>query len=144
MGNPHNDELKMRDLVLIKNQNPQSPLDARYKPIYQIIKKIGDKSFHVQDPPVKWKESLQGHLQVMYPAKYYVTALFQMEMFGRTAKFINNPSLMPDLYKDVNDNGHTAVDKQCQLSQLGMLPWVIQNQHLTVTTFNPMTEMLYM
>ena len=36
----------------------------------------------------------------------------QMEMFGRTAKFINQPSLMLDLYKDLDDNRHTAVDKQ--------------------------------
>ena len=31
MGNSHNDELKIGDLVLIKNQ---SPFDARYKPSY--------------------------------------------------------------------------------------------------------------
>ena len=35
-----------------------------------------------------------------------------MEMFGRTAKFINYLSLMPDLYKDLADDRHTAVDKQ--------------------------------
>ena len=48
----------------------------------------------------------------MYPAEYYVTALPQIEMFGRTAKFINHPLLMPDLYKDLDDDRHTAVDKQ--------------------------------
>ena len=48
----------------------------------------------------------------MYLAEYYVTALPQMEMFGRTAKFINHPSLMPDLYKDLSDDRHTDVDKQ--------------------------------
>ena len=31
---PHNDELKIGDLVLIKNQTPQSPLSARYKSSY--------------------------------------------------------------------------------------------------------------
>ena len=44
-GNPHNDELKIGDLVLIKNQTPQSPFDAMYKPSHRIIKKISDKSF---------------------------------------------------------------------------------------------------
>ena len=52
----------------------------------------------------------------MYPAEYFVTALPQMETFGRTAKFINHPSLMPDLYEDLDDDRHTAVDKQCQQS----------------------------
>ena len=28
MGNPHNDELKIGDLLLIKNQTPQSPFTA--------------------------------------------------------------------------------------------------------------------
>ena len=75
MGNPHNDELKIGDLVLIKIQTPQSPFNARYKPRYQIIKKIGDKSFSVQDPTHKVKGVSARHLQFMYPAEYYVTAL---------------------------------------------------------------------
>ena len=36
----------------------------------------------------------------------------QMKMFRRTAKFINQPSLMPHLYKDLDDDRHTAVEKQ--------------------------------
>ena len=95
-----------------KNQTLQSPLDAKYKPSYQIIEKIGDKSFDVQDPTGKMKRVSARHLQFMYPAEYYVTALPQIEMFGRTVKFINQPGLMPDLYKDLDDDRHTAVDKQ--------------------------------
>ena len=37
----------------------------------------------------------------MYPVKHYLTALLQKEIFGRTAKYINHPDLMPDLYKDL-------------------------------------------
>ena len=48
----------------------------------------------------------------MYPAEYYVTALPQIEMFRRTVKGINHPSLFPDLYKDLDDDRHTAVDNQ--------------------------------
>ena len=35
-----------------------------------------------------------------------------MEMFGRAAKFINHLSFISDLCKDLNDDRHTAVDKQ--------------------------------
>ena len=52
-GNLHNEELKIGDLVLIKNQTLQLPFDAKYKLSYRIIKRIGDKSFDVQDPQVK-------------------------------------------------------------------------------------------
>ena len=48
----------------------------------------------------------------MYPSEYYVTAHSQMEMFRRTAKFINHPNLIPDLYKDLDDDRYTAVDEQ--------------------------------
>ena len=48
----------------------------------------------------------------MYPADYYVRTLPQIEIFGRTAKFINHPGLVPDLYKDLDDDRHTAGDKQ--------------------------------
>ena len=33
----------------MKNQTLQSPFDAKYKQSYRIIKRIGDKSFDVQD-----------------------------------------------------------------------------------------------
>ena len=56
-----------------------------------------------------------------------------MEMFGRTTKFINHPSLMPDPYKDLDDNRNAVVDKQCQWNQLDMLPQVIHKQHLKIT-----------
>ena len=78
----------------------------------------------------------------MYPAEYYVTALPQMETFGRTTKFINHPGLMPDLYKDLDDDRLTAMDKQCQQSQLGTLPQVIHNQHLTTTICDHAKETL--
>ena len=92
MSNPHNDEIKTGDLMLIKNQTPHSPFNSKYNPSYQIIKKIGDRSFNVQDPTGKVKRVSARQLQFMYPAKYYVTALPQVEMFWRTVKFINHPS----------------------------------------------------
>ena len=98
--------------MLIKNETPQSPFESKYKPSYQIIKKTGDKSFDIQDPTGKVKRDSAKHLHFMYPAEYYVTALPDIEMFGRTAKFINHPGLMPDLYKDLDDDRHTAVDTQ--------------------------------
>ena len=98
--------------MLIKNQTPQSSFNAKYKPSYRIIKRISDKSFYMQYPTCKVKRVSAQHLQFMYPAEYYVTALPKVEMFVRTAKSINHPSVMPDLYKDLNDDRHTAVDKQ--------------------------------
>ena len=105
MGNPCNDELIIEDLVLIKNQTVQSPFDAWYKPSYRIIYKVGDKSSNVQDPTGKVKRVSARNLQFMYPAEYYVTAAPQIEMFRRTAKF------NAYLYRDPDDDRHTAVDK---------------------------------
>ena len=65
----------------------------------------------MQDPTGKVKRVSARHLQFMYPAEFYVTALPQIKIFGKTAKFINHPSLMPDLYKDLDGNRHTPVDK---------------------------------
>ena len=55
MGNPYNKELKIGDLVLIKNQTLQSPFDTKYKLSYRIIQRIVNKSFDVQDPTGKVK-----------------------------------------------------------------------------------------
>ena len=109
-GNPYNKELKRR-FSTHKNPTLQSLFDTKYKQSYRIIKRIGDKSFYMQDPTIKVKRVSVQHLQFIYPAEYYVTALPQIEMFGRTAIFIKHPSLMPDLYKDLSEYRHTAVDK---------------------------------
>ena len=65
------------------------------------MKKIGEKAVDVQDPTSKIKRVSKEHIQFMYPAEHYLTALQQKEIFGRTAMYINHPNLMPDLYKDL-------------------------------------------
>ena len=51
---------------------------------------------------------------------------------------------MPDLCKDLDDDRHTAVDnKQCQQSQLGVLPQVNCKQHLTTTICDHAKETSY-
>ena len=67
------------------------------------MKKIGEKAFDMQDPTKKTKRVSAEHIQFMYPAEYYLTTLSQKEIFGRTAKYINHPDLMPDLYKDLEE-----------------------------------------
>ena len=42
-------------------------------------------------------------MQFMYPAEYYLTALLQEEIVGRTAKYISHPDLMLNLYKDLGE-----------------------------------------
>ena len=49
-GNPCNEEIKIGDLVLIKRQTPQSPLNVKYKLSYRIIKRIGKKIFWCARP----------------------------------------------------------------------------------------------
>ena len=142
MGNPNNEELKIGDIVLIKNQTQQSPFDARYKPSYRIIKRNDVKSSDVQGPAGKVKRVSAWYLQFMYLAEYYVTALPQMEMFRKTAEVIKHPGLLPNLYKDLDDDRHTVLDKQTVLTKSTRhVPWVIHIQHLTVTICDPMIEM---
>ena len=52
---------------------------------------------------------------------------------------------MPDLYKDLDDDGNTGMDKQTvSTKSTRHVAMVIHNQNLTVTSCNPMVEMLYM
>ena len=55
----------------------------------------------MQDPTGKIKRVSAEHIRFMYPAEHYLTALQQKEIFGRTAKYINHPDSMPDLYTDL-------------------------------------------
>ena len=64
-GNPYNTDLKVGDLILIKNQVPQSAFNAKYKPSYGIVKKIGDKAFDVHNPTGKIKRVSAEHIQFM-------------------------------------------------------------------------------
>ena len=56
----------------------------------------------------------------MYSVEHYMTALPQMEIFGRTAKYINHPDIMPDMYKEsekveLHDKQITQVHRMIQL-----------------------------
>ena len=64
----------------------------------------------------KLKRVPAEHIQFIYPAEHYLAALPQKEIFGRTAKYINHPDLMPDLYKDLD---MTELDKR-QADHMGM------------------------
>ena len=99
--NPCNTDLKVGDLILIKNQASQSAFDPKYKPSYCILFKIGYKAFDMKDPTGKIKRVSAEHIQFLYPAEHHLTAFPQKEIFGRTAKYINDPDLMPDLYKEL-------------------------------------------
>ena len=52
-GNHQNADLKVGDLVLIKNQAPHSTFDVKYKPSYCIVKKIGRKLLACKTQPGK-------------------------------------------------------------------------------------------
>ena len=84
--------------------------DAKYKLSYHIVKKIGEKSFDVQDPAGKIKRVTAKHIQFMYPVEYFLTAIPQKELFGRTLKYINHPNLMLDLYKDLEETNKKQRD----------------------------------
>ena len=53
MSNPHDDGLKIGDLVLIKNQTPQLPFDAKYKPSYRKLKELVTNLLMCRAPQVK-------------------------------------------------------------------------------------------
>ena len=72
--------------------------------------KVGEKAFDVQDPTGKIKQVSVEHIQVMYPAEYYLNGLPQKEIFGRTAKNINHPDVMPDLYKNLEETNKKQGD----------------------------------
>ena len=63
----------------------------------------------MQGPTGKIKRVYAEHIQFMYPAEHYLTALLQKEIFGRTAKYINHLNVMPDLNKDLEV---TQLDKR--------------------------------
>ena len=89
------------------------------------MKKTGEKAFDMQDPTRKIKR---------VSAEHYLTALPQKEIFGRTAKYINHPNLMPDLYKDLEE---TEVDKR-QTDHAGM-----QNDQTTLTMLLMVTTCIH-
>ena len=99
------------------------------------MKKIGEKAFAVQDPTGKMKRVFAEHMQFMYAAEYYLTALSQKEIFGRTAKYNNHSDLMPDLYKDLEEtNKNKEIIQVSRMMQtipitLLIITICIQEQH---------------
>ena len=112
------------------------------------MKKIGEKGLNVQDPTGKMKRVSAEHVQFIYPAEYYLTALPQKEIFARTAKYINRPDLMLDLYKDLEETDKKQRDhSSMQNDSIQVIPIMLliiticiqvwhTNCNETVTTVN--------
>ena len=78
------------DLVLLTNCN-SSALQTRYLPNYRIVKKVGDQAVDLQD---NFGNICQAHIddiQTMYPVNFFLSYLPPTNLFGRTAKYINDP-----------------------------------------------------
>ena len=53
---------------------------------------------------MKWLST--GHVQIMYPAEYYLTTLPQKESLKELLSIRNHPNLMPYLYKDLGETNN--------------------------------------
>ena len=60
-GNLQNTDSQVGHLILIKNKAPESTFDTKYKPIYFIVKKMGEKAIDMQDKNGKIKSVCRTH-----------------------------------------------------------------------------------
>ena len=67
------------------------------------MKKIGEEAFDVQDPTGKMKRVSAEHFAIYVSCRMLLDCTSQKEFFGKTAKYINHPDLMLDLYKDLGE-----------------------------------------
>ena len=81
---------KVGDLVLLKNCNTSS-LQTKYIPNYRIIKLIGDRAVNLHYNFGNIKRAHISDIQTMYPAEYFLSHLPPTSLFGRPAKYVNDP-----------------------------------------------------
>ena len=99
---PDKAEFKVGDIVLLKNHVPTNMFDIKSKASFRICNWISDKDFEVQDSAGKFGCLSIQHLQLLYLAERILIHLPDMNSFGRTMKYTNDPNLMPNLHIPVN------------------------------------------
>ena len=102
MRNPDKAEIKVGDMVLLKNHVPTNAFHAKYKSSFRICKCISDKAFDVQDSAGKVRCLSIHHLQLLHLAEHVLIQLPDMASFGRTLKYINHPKLISNLHTPTN------------------------------------------
>ena len=99
---PDKAEFKVGDMVLLKNHVPANAFNIKYKPSFRIYKQIYGKAFGVQGSARRVRHMFLQHFQLLLPAEHVFAHLPDITSFGWMIKYINHPSLMPNL--------HTLVD----------------------------------
>ena len=89
-------KFKVRDLVPLKNHKEQK-WDAKYMPNFCICKAIKNRAYELQGPCGHVRCSTVADIQLLMPTECIVSMLLDIKAFGQLCKFINDPSLMPDL-----------------------------------------------
>ena len=94
---PSKANLKIGDMVLLRNHTPKDTFDSKYKSSFWICKKIYNEAFEVQDNLGRFKQVLIWHLKLLHPTGHMLTDLPDIKYFGHTTKNINHQNLIPDL-----------------------------------------------
>ena len=71
---------------------------------FHICKAINDRAYDLQDCSGHVGHVSVANTQLLLPAEYIVSLLLDAKAFGRTHRYIKDPSLMPDL-EWTNPNG---------------------------------------
>ena len=94
---PDKTKFKVGSMVLLNSCAPACVFDTKCKPIFRICKQISDKVFDVQDSAGKAGCVSIQILQLLQLAEHVLTCLPDTTSFRGTMKYINHPSLMPNV-----------------------------------------------
>ena len=101
------------DLVLLKNRN-SSALQTKYLPNYRIVKKVGDRAVDLQDNFGNIHQAHIDDIQTMYPVNFFLSYLPPTNLFGRTAKYINDPRTFHNQLAKIPNISPTLLPKTSQ------------------------------
>ena len=110
-------KFKVRDFLLIKNHKKQI-WNIKYMPDFHICKVINNRPYDFEDPTGHVQHASVADIQLLMPAEYIVSMLPNIKAFGQAWKYINVPSMMPDLNWQHNSIGNVqTLDKNLNVTK---------------------------
>ena len=87
-------QFKIDNLIMIRNFNKKSTLDAKYVPNYRVVRLMGTRQLEVSDPTGRLRKLNISDVHKVIPADFIVSCIPDKQLFAWKGKYINDQKLL--------------------------------------------------
>ena len=88
---------KIDDLVMIRNLDKETNLDAKYVPNLRVVHLIGSRQLEPSNPTGRIRKVNVCDVHKIVPSDHTISSVPDEQVFGRTGTYINDPRILKEV-----------------------------------------------